>query len=290
MSMTTLRDAETKIRKLEQELTGLKSQFSQLKFEIEKSNATGNSNTPVSENQKTVQLNVATHQMLDSELTGDQNTIIHKLIHIFKSLKVETFQATDISVSNSIIVGNDLNVADVITGKRLNLLNGGDLQQIHLSHDATVSGFYVQTLGATTMVMSGCYHNGAAFIATDTAANILRFHESAGFIFEFSTGLTVGSSFTPFRLGLWNAGGLTLSPLAVNSFLVTNGASAIAAENAATHRTNLDVYSKAEVNTLLLSKANSGSYPLVLAGVLGHTHVGAVVIDGAHNHTGTVTI
>jgi hypothetical protein len=296
--MKTIRDAEIKCRQLEIEISSLRAEIRRTNEDIDR--------TPVQNNQLSQHTETRVENT-DSQVVADGSTVLHKLLHIFSKLKASELDidnltvnqdasigddltvGDNLTVTGDITVGDDLTVTDKITARSLNLLNGGGAQQIHVSIDASNEGFYVMALGNDTLMLSGAYHNGANYIAVNTTAIILHMTAFLGFILYYNTGLTVGNAFTPTVRCILNAN-MTIPGLAAGCAVFTGTGGLLEAANMTLSRTYLDVYSKAEVNTLLAGKASTGSKTLAINTVANHTHGGAVVADGGHTHTGTVTI
>lgn len=207
--ISTLRDAELQIEALKRQQNELIKELRSLKL-TEKSKSNGNVvQTPVE---------------IDSQLNADQNTINHKLYHIFDRIKTRVLEIVNLTL--------DTLTAITINTTNLNSTNmdATDIDTTTLEFDIAQMNQYIkffnpsegriQIVGGNIVFTRGAYFDGANWFATDTTA-ILYILAPSGLYMYYNTGLAVGP-YAPIQRLLINANIIT-----PNRALMVDGSGAL---------------------------------------------------------------
>lgn len=279
--MQTLKDAEQKIKKLEFELAEVRSLIRRIP-----DNVFNSESTPIKP-QEVVQ---STAGVVDYIVTAAGNTILHNLLHIFNLFKAKHIDA-----------------------ESLDLRNGGNVPQLHISHEDSEEGIYVMDLAGASYFARNAYWDGTNWKAKDTTALLLSFNESTGFVFSTATGLSVGANISFIQILSFTMAGAGILPLltatrplklngskniissqiALNSSNDITGVLGLAnggtnGTDAATARTSLDVYSKSETISEITTQLASLLPTITVSTEPDHNHAETGTTtssDGSHSHT-----
>lgn len=226
----TLRDAEIQIDALKR---GQNELIRELRALQSKNGTSGIKTETITQVQKVIEI--------DSILTADQNTILHKLLHIFNQLKAEMIDVQSLEAIDLFV--------DTLNLKKLDIRDNSE-SQIHISEELTETGTYITDFHDDIFYASffgnGVMFDGNFWIPKHTEAIILGISATNGLILFRDTGLTIDISYGPTIIFQVDATGnvILLVPLAISS-------GGTGANNDVDARTNLDVYSKAEVDALI---------------------------------------
>lgn len=191
MAVKSLRDAEFQIE-------ALKRQQNELIKELKSLNLIKKSASDVQ---------IITRNEVDSVLSADQNTVVHKLYHIFDRIKVRileiidltltnltatTITTTDFTSTNATITNLDATNIDAEDLDAVNVDIRGPGNQLHYSDIDSEQGGYLLNIGNDIYVNTGIkYVPGVGWIAVNTTALVLHM-SPAGWRFYYAGGLVVG--------------------------------------------------------------------------------------------------
>lgn len=181
----TIRDAEAQITALQRQIQALENKINNIPAQ----NAPSSSNQGI-DKQQVLNLITQTSSNVDSELTLDGGTVIHKLKHLFTEIIMQLLEVDEMTANTIFTATATLENLDIKSSAAL-------LSAFHLSGDNDDKQIYFVTSPTGAQLAHGAMHNGTNWIAKETKAIIIQFHTASGWTFLYNSGLTIGNSFTP---------------------------------------------------------------------------------------------